>query len=81
MAVFAGLTVAVRAHGPDEDDVLPIWSGRMPEAPDPSKLKRTAPLGGKTLGEELGKRMGDAATAVCGQLTRVHPAIFADPTL
>lgn len=25
----------------------------MPEAPDPSKLKRTAPLGGKTLGEEL----------------------------
>jgi hypothetical protein len=44
--------VAVRAHGADEDEPLPIWSGRF-EAPDPTKLHPTAKLGGKTLGEEL----------------------------
>jgi hypothetical protein len=46
----------VRAHGQHyadgDEEVLPIWSGRF-EAPDPAKLKRSAPLGGKTLGEEL----------------------------
>lgn len=46
--------MAVRAHGADEDEPLPIWSGRF-EAPDPTKLHPTAKLGGKTLGEELGE--------------------------
>ena len=56
----ADLAVAVRAHGADDDDddddaVLPIWSGRIPEA-DPEKVKfHSARLGGKTLGEELGE--------------------------
>ena len=55
---IAGLCVSVRAHGPDEDDVLPIWTGRLPDAPDPAKLPwHSAPLGGKTLGEELGKQL------------------------
>jgi len=46
----------------------------MPEAPDPSKLKRTAPLGGKTLGEELGKRLGGAALlSVVGRLACILP--------
>jgi hypothetical protein len=56
VTVSPGLAVAVRAHGSDEDEaVLPIWSGRMPET-DPEKLKwHSARLGGKTLGEELGK--------------------------
>lgn len=46
----------MRAHGADDDDaVLPIWSGRIPEA-DPEKVKfHSARLGGKTLGEELGE--------------------------
>lgn len=56
----AGLTVPVRAHGQHfadgDEEVLPIWSGRF-EAPDPAKLKRSAPLGGKTLGDELGERL------------------------
>jgi hypothetical protein len=56
VTVCTGLAVAVRAHGADEDEaVLPIWSGRMPES-DPEKLKwHSARLGGKTLGEELGE--------------------------
>ncbi|KAF8066320.1 hypothetical protein HT031_002643 [Scenedesmus sp. PABB004] len=46
-----GLAVRVRAHD-EADDVLPIFSGRLPEH-DPEKLPRGPQLGGKTLGEEL----------------------------
>lgn len=53
------LSVPVRAHGlhhgghDDDEDILPIWSGRLPEVPDPSSLPRSRPMGGTTLGEEL----------------------------
>lgn len=36
----------------EADDILPIWSGKLPEH-DPEKLPKARPLGGKTLGEEL----------------------------
>lgn len=44
-------TLVVRAH--EEEDILPIVSGRLAEPPDPSKLPKGPQLGGKTLGEEL----------------------------
>lgn len=48
------LVVARHGHGFDEDEaVIPIWSGHFPDAPDPEKLPKAKPLGGKTLGEEL----------------------------
>jgi len=44
-------TLIVKAH--EEDEVLPIWSGRVQPA-DPEKAGAKAPgLGGATLGEEL----------------------------
>lgn len=51
---FAGLCVVVKAHEEDEVEFLPIWSGRLPEM-DPEKVPKGHNLGGKTLGEELGK--------------------------
>jgi hypothetical protein len=43
----------VKAH--EEDEVLPIWSGRIQQA-DPAKVGAKAPkLGGATLGEELSR--------------------------
>eukprot|EP00878_Enallax_costatus_P000596 GHUV01000696.1.p1 GENE.GHUV01000696.1~~GHUV01000696.1.p1 ORF type:complete len:145 (+),score=27.10 GHUV01000696.1:449-883(+) len=42
--------LVVKAH--EEEDILPIWSGRV-EVPDPEKLPQGQRLGGKTLGEEL----------------------------
>jgi hypothetical protein len=51
--------VTVVAHGlhhgghDDDEDVLPIWSGRLPEVPDPASLPKSRPLGGKTMAEEL----------------------------
>lgn len=45
--------LVVKAH--EEDEVLPIWSGRIQQA-DPAKVGAKAPkLGGATLGEELSR--------------------------
>jgi hypothetical protein len=43
--------LVVKAH--EEEDVLPIVSGRLAQPPDPEKLIRGPSMGGKTLGEEL----------------------------
>lgn len=51
--VLPGMLV-VKAH--EEDDVLPIVSGRLAQPPDPTNLPKGPSMGGKTLGEELGKQ-------------------------
>lgn len=66
-----GLVVPVRAH--EEEDVLPIWSGRL-EAPDPAKVHHTRNLGGKTLGEELGVLRGRVVCLVCQTMSSTATA-------
>lgn len=44
--------VVVRDH--DDEDILPIFTGRIAPPPDPESLPKGPQMGGKTLGEELG---------------------------
>jgi hypothetical protein len=48
---FTRRTLVVKAH--EEEDILPIVSGRIAQPPDPDKLIKGPSMGGKTLGEEL----------------------------
>eukprot|EP00775_Hariotina_reticulata_P007696 gene7696-7895_t len=53
MALSPGIAGAVVVKAHEEDEVLPIWSGRIRPA-DAEKVGAKAPkLGGATLGEEL----------------------------